>query len=67
MSKLSTSKPESEPVYPHSILMQEPIDMREKNIEPEIYRYVKVTINGWYRLQMSLSCDSIDTFKFRRR
>jgi hypothetical protein len=28
MSKLS----KSEPVYPHSILMQEPKDMREKNI-----------------------------------
>jgi hypothetical protein len=37
----------SEPAYPHSILMQEPKDMREKNIEPEIYRAVKVTKNGW--------------------
>ena len=43
MSKLS----KSEPVYPHSILMQEPKDMREKNIKPEIYREVKVTNNGW--------------------
>jgi hypothetical protein len=43
MSKLS----ESESVYPHSILMQEPKDMWEKNIEPEIYREVKVTNNGW--------------------
>jgi hypothetical protein len=42
MSKLS----KSEPVYPHSILMQEPKDMRENNIEPEIYREVKVTNNG---------------------
>ncbi len=47
MSKLS----KSEPVYPHSILMQEPKDMREKNIEPEIYRElreveVEVTNNG---------------------
>jgi hypothetical protein len=40
----------SEPTYPHSILMQEPKDMREKNIEPEIYRAMKVTnnLNGWY-------------------
>jgi hypothetical protein len=43
MSKLS----KSEPVYPHSILMQESKDMREKNIEPEIYRDVEVTNNGW--------------------
>jgi hypothetical protein len=42
MSKLS----KGEPVYPHSILMQEPKDMREKNIENEIYREVKVTNNG---------------------
>jgi hypothetical protein len=28
--------------------MQEPKDMREMNIEPEIYRAVKVTNNGWY-------------------
>jgi hypothetical protein len=41
---LSFSK--SEPTYPHSILMQESKDMREKNIEPEIYREVKVTNNG---------------------
>ena len=42
MSKLS----KSEPIYPHSILMQESKDMREKNIEPEIYRGVKVTNKG---------------------
>jgi hypothetical protein len=30
----------SEPIYPHSILMQEPKKMREKNIELEIYREV---------------------------
>ena len=34
-------------LYPHSILMQESKDMRERNIEPEIYRDVKVTNNGW--------------------
>jgi hypothetical protein len=44
MSKFS----ESEPVYPHSILMQEPKGMREKNIKPEIHREVKVTNNGWH-------------------
>ncbi len=43
MSKLS----KSEPTYPYSILMQESKDMREKNIQPEIYREVKVTNNGW--------------------
>jgi hypothetical protein len=43
MSKLS----KSEPAYPHSILMQESKDMREKNIEPEIYRDMKVLINEW--------------------
>ncbi len=32
MSKLS----KSEPVYPYSILMQEPKDMRETNIKPEL-------------------------------
>jgi hypothetical protein len=37
----------SEPAYSHSILMQEPKDMREKNIKPEICREVKVTNNGW--------------------
>ncbi len=42
-SKLS----KSELTYPHSILMQESKDMREKNITPEIYREVKVTHNGW--------------------
>jgi hypothetical protein len=42
-SKLS----KSEPAYSHSILMQEPKDMREKNTEPEIYREVKVANNGW--------------------
>ncbi len=41
MSKLSKSKP----AYPHSILMQEPKDMRGKNIEPEIYWEVKVKTN----------------------
>jgi hypothetical protein len=45
---------ESEPVYPHSILMQEPKDMREKNIEPEIYREAKVTNNGWCVLDHDL-------------
>ncbi len=41
MSKLS----KREPAYPYSILMQESKEMslREKNIEPEIYREVKVT------------------------
>jgi hypothetical protein len=42
MSKLG----KSEPFYPHSILMQKQKDMREQNIEPEIYREVKVTNNG---------------------
>jgi hypothetical protein len=42
MSKLS----KSEPAYLHSILMQEPKDMREKNIYSEIYREVKVTNNA---------------------
>jgi hypothetical protein len=37
----------SEPAYPHSILMQEPKDTREKSIEAKIYRAVKVTNNGW--------------------
>jgi hypothetical protein len=44
----------SEPAYPHSILMQESKDMREKNIEPEIYRAVKVTYNGWCVLDHDL-------------
>ncbi len=43
MSNLS----KSEPIYPRPILMQEPKDMRENNINPEIYREVKVTNNGW--------------------
>ncbi len=43
MSKLS----KSEPVFPHSILMQESKDVRVMNIEPEFYREVKVTNNGW--------------------
>ncbi len=43
MSKLS----KSEPTYPYSILMPESKVMREKNIEPEIYREVEVTNNGW--------------------
>jgi hypothetical protein len=50
MSKLS----KSEPAYPHSIMMQESKDMREKNIEPEIYREVKVTNNGWCVLDHDL-------------
>jgi hypothetical protein len=51
MSKLS----KSEPTYPHSILMQESKDMREKNIEPEIYWGVKITNNGWCVLDHDLS------------
>jgi hypothetical protein len=43
MSKLS----KGEPTYPHSLLTQESKDMREKNIEPETYRGVEVTNNGW--------------------
>jgi hypothetical protein len=50
MSKLS----KSEPVYPHSILMQESKDMRVKNIEPEIFREVKVTNNAWCVLDHDL-------------
>ncbi len=50
MSKLS----KSEPIYPHSILMQGSKDMREKNIEPEIFREVKVTNNGWFVLDHDL-------------
>jgi hypothetical protein len=50
MSKLS----KSEPTYPHSILMQESKDMREKNIEPGIYREVKVANNGWCVLEQDL-------------
>ncbi len=40
MSKLSKSHwhGELEPAHPHSIPMHESKDMREKNIEPEIYR-----------------------------
>jgi hypothetical protein len=34
--------------------MQESKDMREKNIEPEIYREVKVTNNGWCVLDHDL-------------
>ncbi len=34
--------------------MQESKDMREKNIEPEIYREVKVTNNGWCVLDHAL-------------
>ena len=45
---------QSEPTYPHSILMQESKDMREKNIKPEIYRDVKVTNNGWCGLDYDL-------------
>ena len=51
MSKLS----KSEPTYPHSILMQESKDTREKNIELEIYMDVKVTNNGWCVLDHDLS------------
>ena len=50
MSKLI----KSEPAYSHSILMQESKDTREKNIEPEIYREVKVTNNGWCVLDHDL-------------
>jgi hypothetical protein len=49
MSKLN----KSEPTYPHSILMQESKE-REKNIEPEIYREVEVTNNGWCVLDHDL-------------
>jgi hypothetical protein len=34
--------------------MQEPKDMRENNIEPEIYRAVKVTNHGWYVVDSDL-------------
>ncbi len=50
LSKLS----KSEPTYPHSILMQKSKDMREKKIEPEIYRDVKVTNNGYCVLDHDL-------------
>ncbi len=50
MSKLI----KSEPAYSHSILMLESKDIREMNIEPEIYREVKVTINGWCVLNHDL-------------
>ncbi len=43
ISKLSTSKPS----YLHSFLMHEPKDMREKNIEPEVYREEQVTNIRW--------------------
>ncbi len=43
-SKVSKGEVLSEPAYPHSILMQESKDMREKNVEPEIYREVKSQI-----------------------
>jgi hypothetical protein len=33
----------SEPAYPHSILMQEPKDMREKDIEPTMEAAIFVT------------------------
>ncbi len=36
----------SEPAYLHSILMQEPKDMRKKEVEPNIYTEHKVTNNG---------------------
>ena len=50
MSKLC----KSEPTYPHSLLIQESKDMREMNTEPEIYREVKVTNNGWCVLEHDL-------------
>jgi hypothetical protein len=34
--------------------MQEPKDVREKNIEPEFYREVKVTNNEWCLLDHDL-------------
>jgi hypothetical protein len=42
ISNLSTS----EQAYPHSNMMQEPKDKRKKDIEPGIYRGVKVTNTG---------------------
>ena len=50
MSKLS----KSETTYPHSLLLQESKDMREKNTEPEIYMDVKVTNNEWCVLDHNL-------------
>jgi hypothetical protein len=44
----------SEPACPHSILMQESKDMREKNIKPVIYREVKVTNKGWHVVDHNL-------------
>ena len=62
MSKLSKTRSHGEPTYPHSILMQESKVMSEKEIEPEIYRKVKVTKkkkvkvtnNGWCVLDYDL-------------
>ncbi len=51
---LSLVRVKSEPTYPHSILMQESKDTREKTIEPEIYWEVKVTNNGWCVLDYDL-------------
>jgi hypothetical protein len=34
------------PPYPYSILMLEPKEMRKKDVEPEIYREVKITSIG---------------------
>jgi hypothetical protein len=34
--------------------MEKPKDMRGKNIEPGIYREMKVTNNGWYVLDHDL-------------
>ncbi len=43
ISKLS----KSDPAYPYSILMQEPKDdRRKKDVEPEMFREVKVTNIG---------------------
>ncbi len=40
-----------EPAYPHLILMQELKEMGKKDVEPEIYREVKVTIVGWFAIE----------------
>jgi hypothetical protein len=56
MSKLG----KSEPAYPHWHLNSDSdagtkdMSLREKNIEPEIYREVKVTNNGWCVLDHDL-------------
>ncbi len=48
MPKLS----KSEPTYPHSILMQESKDMREKNIEPEFARFQMQDLETRYVLSI---------------